>query len=333
MDDIVLLFRRKDASRADAFIAGLRALYEMNDLGELQWFLGILILRNRATRKLWLCQDSYIEKIANTFSLTLPAGHRAPTTPLPLEPLVKYDGKASPESIHSFQRKVGHMQYAAVITRADIARAASKLAEFLTNPSPTHHAAADQGLQYLNSTKSYAIQVDGSSDGPEDLLVATDAAFGDAADRKSTQGFLVKLFGAPILWKSGKQATVTTSTTEAELLSLSAGASELYSLKRLFQGLDFDLGRPVTTILCDNQQTIRLVTAEIPQLTTRLKHVDIRQHWLRQEVQEGRLAIEYLPSSQMPADGLTKALSVQKFRIFVQQLGLMDIKDLLKDCE
>ena len=163
--------------------------------------------------------------------------------------------------------------------------------------------------------------------------MATDTAFTDTPDRKSSQGFLVKLFGAPILWKAGKQATVTTSTTEAELLSLSAGASELYSLKRLFQGLEFNLGRPVTTILYDNQQTIRLITSEIPQLTTRLKHVDIRQHWLRQEVQAKRLAIEYLPSSEMPADGLTKALSVQKFRIFVQQLGLVDIKDLLKDYE
>ena len=40
----------------------------------------------------------------------------------------------------------------------------------------------------------------------------------------------MKLFGAPILWKSRKQATITTSTIEAELLSLSAGANELYSL-------------------------------------------------------------------------------------------------------
>ena len=143
----------------------------------------------------------------------------------------------------------------------------------------------------------------------------------------------MKLFGGPILWKSGKQATVTTSTMEAELLSLSTGASELYSLQRLFQGLDFNLGRPVTTIYCDNQQTIRLVTSEIPQLTTRLKHVDIRQHWLRQEVSNGRLDIQYLPTTDMPADGLTKALSPQKFRIFVQQLGLVDIKDRLKECE
>ena len=61
--------------------------------------------------------------------------------------------------------------------------------------------------------------------------MATNATFADnSADRKNSQGFLIKLFRAPILWKSGKQATVTISIIEAELLSLSAGASELYSL-------------------------------------------------------------------------------------------------------
>ena len=64
--------------------------------------------------------------------------------------------------------------------------------------------------------------------------MATDTAFADTPNRKNSQGFLIKLFGALILWKAGKQATVTISTIEAELLSLSAGASELYSLKRLF---------------------------------------------------------------------------------------------------
>jgi len=89
----------------------------------------------------------------------------------------------------------------------------------------------------------------------------------------------------------------------------------------------------MTTILYNNTQTIRLITTEIPQLTTRLKHVDVRQHWLRQEVQAKRLSIEYLPTAEMPADGLTKALSPQKFRIFVQQLGLVDITDLLQECK
>ena len=141
MDDIVLLFRRKDASRADAFIASIKGLYEMNDLGELQWFLGIRILRDRASRKLWLCQDSYIEKIASSFSL--PAGQKAPVTPLPLDELTKFKGTASPKSTHYFQRKVGSAQYATIITRPDVARSASKLAEFLTNPSLRYHSMAD----------------------------------------------------------------------------------------------------------------------------------------------------------------------------------------------
>src|SRR5437764_13421045 len=34
-------------------------------------------------------------------------------------------------------------------------------------------------------------------------------------------------------------------------------------------------------INCNNQQTIRLLTKDLPTLVTKLKHVDIRQHWLR----------------------------------------------------
>ena len=61
---------------------------------------------------------------------------------MPPKELVKYEGTATPESIHLYQRKVGSAQYAIVITRPDVAYTASKLAEFLTNPSPRHHAVA-----------------------------------------------------------------------------------------------------------------------------------------------------------------------------------------------
>ena len=61
--------------------------------------------------------------------------------------------------------------------------------------------------------------------------MASDTAFeNNVPDRKNSQNFLIKLFGTPIFWKLGKQTTITTSTMEAELLSLSANASELYSL-------------------------------------------------------------------------------------------------------
>jgi len=84
-------------------------------------------------------------------------------------------------------------------------------------------------------------------------------------------------------------------------------------------------------IECDNKQTIRLVTEEIAQLKTKLRHVDIHNHWLRQEVQAGAIRVEYTESAQMIADGLTKALTNNSFERFVEQMNLKDVSNLLTE--
>jgi hypothetical protein len=66
-----------------------------------------------------------------------------------------------------------------------------------------------------------------------------------------------------------------------------------------------------------------------PKLVTKLKHVDIHQHWLRQEVNNKTINIDWISTFTMPADGLTKALLLQKYKTFVSQLNLVDIKTLL----
>ena len=81
---------------------------------------------------------------------------------------------------------------------------------------------------------------------------------------------------------------------------------------------------------CDNQQTLHLLIKDAPQLKTRLRHISIHDMWLCQEVQQGRLRVNWLPTDDMPADGLTKALPRQKHEAFVQQLGLVDITKLVQ---
>ena len=73
---------------------------------------------------------------------------------------------------------------------------------------------------------------------------------------------------------------------EAELLALTYATKEAIWWRRFFENIRFDPGHELA-ISCDNQQTIRLMTKESPKLTTRLRHVDVHQHWLRQEVQAG----------------------------------------------
>lgn len=81
------------------------------------------------------------------------------------------------------------------------------------------------------------------------------------------------------------------------------------------------------TIEYDNQQTVGLLVKDESELRTKLKHVDIHHHWLRQEVQAKRLPIEWIPTANMPADGFTKILPRQKHERFKKMLRLNDIKD------
>jgi len=83
------------------------------------------------------------------------------------------------------------------------------------------------------------------------------------------------------------------------------------------------------TISYDSLQTIRLLIKDGPQLYTKLRHVDIHQHLLRQEAQEGRIKVNWTPTSSMNVDGLAKALSRQKHEVFVRQMNLVDIRDLI----
>jgi hypothetical protein len=88
----------------------------------------------------------------------------------------------------------------------------------------------------------------------------------------------MKLFRGLIGWRASKQETVTTSTTEAELLALSQASKEALFVSRLIKELKIKLDDNHIRIECDNKQTIRLVTKEIATLQTKLHHVDIHNH-------------------------------------------------------
>jgi hypothetical protein len=94
VDDIVVLCRKDptDQEAYRAFRTELMKAFEMREMGELKWFLGIRVLRDRKARKIWLCQDSYIDKIATTFDLTHSYGFK---TPMAIEELQPYASKAT----------------------------------------------------------------------------------------------------------------------------------------------------------------------------------------------------------------------------------------------
>jgi hypothetical protein len=176
---------------------------------------------------------------------------------------------------------------------------------------------------YLQSTKLRALELGGGSS----LEVASDASFADnTMDRKSSQGYTIRLYGGLIAWKASKQDTVTTSTTEAELLALSQVAKEAIFTSRLIKELNIKLPESTITIQCDNTQTIQLINKEVSKLQTKLRHVDIHNHWLRQEVSRKTIRVVYVPSAEMLADGFTKVLPANRWASYLEQLGLVERK-------
>jgi hypothetical protein len=332
VDDFLLISPKSLMTELSNVKASLMTKYDFRDLGEATQFLNIKIIRDRPNRKLWLSQEDYMDKIMSKFKLeedtdvTTPLSHHIKLTP--------YDKKATPDQIQAYQQRVGTLLYPAIVTRPDVAYAASKLSQFNTNPSTTHRHEAERAMKYLYNTKKLAIEYTGTP-GPTELVsldenyyTASDASFADSViDRKSTQGWLISLFGGLVAWQSSKQKTVTTSTTEAELLAMSKAASEMMAMNRLLDQIGLEIDEK-SNLYCDNAQTVGLITKEKPQLVTKLRHVDTYHFWLRQANQAGSISVQWIPTNEMPADGLTKALPRQKHVEFVNQLRLRDITNV-----
>ena len=96
--------------------------YELCQIGLITWFLGIWVLHNWANKKLWLLQDSYINKIANQFHLTHKQPGKHLFTPIAIDGLALFEGQSTEAKWHEYMQKVGSLLYATIITHPDTAK-------------------------------------------------------------------------------------------------------------------------------------------------------------------------------------------------------------------
>ncbi|KAI1668013.1 Pol protein [Pyrenophora tritici-repentis] len=235
VDDIIILYHPDYQKDFDKLEQQLIKLYNLRQIGEVKWFLGIRVERVLASRQLYLVQDAFIDKVCTEFDL-IRADERYPSTPLSsTSSLALYDGISEPSNTKTYQRLVGNLAYIEVMTRPDVAHAHSVLARFLTNPGPIHLSEIKHVWQYLYGTRYLAISARGGEptqtyatkiDATIPIFFgAADASFGDDVEtRRSSAGYVFMLYGMPIDWKATVLRSVTRSTTEAELYALSAAS-------------------------------------------------------------------------------------------------------------
>lgn len=151
----------------------------------------------------------------------------------------------------------------------------------------------------------------------------TDADWqGDLDDRKSTSGYLFTLAGGAISWSSKKQDSVALSSMEAEYIAVSEAVKEAVWLKEFLWTLKIveSASKPVV-VYCGNQAAIKV--SRYPKFHSKIKYIEGRYHYIRDVINRLKsVSLEFLPSTDMVADPLTKSLSQVVFGKHVQAMGL-----------
>jgi hypothetical protein len=230
------------------------------------------------------------------------------------------------EFMHNFpyQSLIGTLMYAMLGTRPDIAFAVGVLSKYSSNPGPIHWDQAAHVLRYLVGTKNHGLTFDGNNQDSDDLssiiLGYTDSDWaGDIDTRRSTSGYVFLMCGAAVSWSSKLQTSPALSSTEAEYMACTRAAQEAIWLRQLLEQLGFQQTSP-TDLLGDNQGAIAL--AKNPGDHPRTKHIELRYHFIRFAISDGHILLDYIPTSRMAADGLTKGLGGEKHFTFLHMLGL-----------
>lgn len=125
-----------------------------------------------------------------------------------------------------------------------------------------------------------------------------------------------------ISWRSQKQTCVALSTAEAEYIALASATQEAIWLEQVASDI-FCGTSAITTIFEDNQSAISL--AKNPQFHGKMKHIDIKYHFVRDQVQKERIQLEYCRSEDMLADMLTKPLPIPQFQRLRRMIGMTEL--------
>ncbi|GJW53228.1 retrovirus-related pol polyprotein from transposon TNT 1-94 [Tanacetum coccineum] len=217
------------------------------------------------------------------------------------------------ESVDStkYRGMIGNLLYLTA-SRPDIIFSVCLCARFQEAPKTSHLEAVKRIFRYIKGTTHLGLWYPKGTSIETVVYVDSDHA-GDYVDRKSTSGIYTFMGCCLTSWFSKKQTALAISTTEAEYVSVEKACQQALWMKQAL--IDYDVRLDDVPIMCDNKGAINL--SKNPVQHSQTKHIKIRHHFLRDNVQKGHISIEKVTSVDNIADILTKPLNVNRLNIYV----------------
>ncbi|KAL0641379.1 hypothetical protein Bca4012_103352 [Brassica carinata] len=317
VDDIIITGSDKEGIIATKEF--LKSMFDIKDLGEMKYFLGIEICRSK--EGLFMSQRKY------TLDLLKGAGaYGGKTARMPMEDGYKVPREGEIEDSKPYQdpklyrKLVGKLIYL-TITRPDICFAVNQVSQHMQVPKEHHWRMVERILMYLNGSPDQGVWM--GCNGSTEVVGYCDADWaGDRADRRSTTGYCTFIGGNLVTWKSKKQKVVSCSSAEAEYRAMLKLTNELVWIKGILKHLGIDQAKPMT-MHCDNQAAIHIASNSV--FHERTKHIEVDCHKVRQMIVLGVILPCYTRSEDQLADVFTKAARQKTMESIHIRLGLIDL--------
>jgi len=291
--------------------------FDLQDLGEPSFILGIHIVQDKVTGAITLHQERYVREMLEKFNMSNCNPVRNPADPSVV--LCTEDDSELLAKDVPYREAVGALLYASINTLPAISFAVNRVAKFVEAPRESHWTAVKRIFRFLKGIQQRGIVYKKTSGKPV-LTMYCDADYATDIDtRKSTTGYVAFIAGGPVAWRSTTQKGTALSTCVAELYALTEATSHAIWHRNLLAGIGFNQCA-ATTVFEDNQAAIAVCENDV--VTRRIKCVGVRLSFLRDQVNDDVVDLVYVASEENTADIFTKALTVVPFEFHAQRLGL-----------
>ena len=191
----------------------------------------------------------------------------------------------------------------------------------MNDPGKEHYAAAKQCYLYLKGTCDHWLTLGGITDTATALVGYADSDGMSTYGNKPIMGYTFTYQDSLISWSSKRGLLVTLSVTEAELYALAHASTEAIYLKALIGELLDSKLEPVK-LYTDSASTIAIIRSPEEQHTQRTKHFEIRKNFITDRIEQKYISVSHISTNDQRADLLTKALSNEKLKRFVDLLHI-----------
>lgn len=207
------------------------------------------------------------------------------------------------------QIHLGSFLYLVKLSRPDLANSVRELSKAMDGAAPVHVKELKRLVQFLEKTKVKGLKMKFSQEELWEIQAYSNSDYaGDKEGRKSVTGMIIFVCGVPNTWKG--QQTVAISRTEAVYIALSKTVREVKFISQVLEALHIGYKKPVP-VYVDNMGAIFL--AKSRNSSKRTKHIDIKYHYVRSQIDLGLTDIIFVKSEENVADIFTKNLKAEIF--------------------